>query len=407
VVGNAISRGHAQAEWLLDTGAVPFVSLPEFLFQNFLRGRRRIVVCGTHGKTTTCAAGAHYLCQLGCAPGYFIGGAPHNFPSGAALGRTSAPFIIEGDEYDSAFFDKRSKFIHYAPNVLVMNGIDFDHADIFRDLADVLRTFSHLLRTVPCSGRVFYNGDDPNARGVCLPCTWTNFSAVGFGEDCDFRLQNLRSRGPGSEWELHHGAGVLRLCSSLFGVYNARNISMAILAAHCALGTPLPDSIDFTSFQGVRRRQQVLAERPNLVVYEDFGHHPRAVSEVLCSLRERHPGSELIACFEPASHTSMRRVLQGEFSSAFSLADRCYWGAPRRPEAIPPGERLCVEEVLAPLRSLGRDARAFERNAELQGHLEDLLARPAGQRVLVLFSNGAFPGVLDHWRAHETGDTRP
>ena len=193
VVGNAMSRCNPEVEWLLDTRALPFTSLPAMLHDSVLKGRRNLVICGTHGKTTTTALTAYLLRAAGRDPGYLIGGVPQDPPDGARLGSLADPFVIEGDEYDSAFFDKRSKFIHYAPYIAVLNNLEFDHVDIFRDLADVQRTFMHLVRIVPRRGFVVLNGDDPNLRALG-PMAWTRVVRVGQGEANDLRIVDLRRR---------------------------------------------------------------------------------------------------------------------------------------------------------------------------------------------------------------------
>jgi UDP-N-acetylmuramate: L-alanyl-gamma-D-glutamyl-meso-diaminopimelate ligase len=404
VVGNAVSRGNEEVEWLLDSRKFPFTSLPQFLADHFLRGRHRIVFSGTHGKTTSAAICAYYLRQIGVGAGYFIGGAPINFPSGADLGDGLSPFAIEGDEYDSAFFDKRSKFIHYAPDTLAISCIDFDHADIFRDRSDVQRSFSHLLRTVPRRGMVYYNGDDCRCAAVAR-VPWVPSASVGLDEANDFRLANLQVGEEETSWEIVHGADSVYARSALMGEFNARNASMAILAAHHSLETALPAAVDLRSFSGVRRRQQLLHRDGRCAVYEDFGHHPGAVREVLRSLRLRHGGCELIACFEPASQTSMRKVLAEEFAAAFSLADRCYWARPRRPEAVPEEERLRPEELVAALRGRIGEAEAFGENRLLLERLRAVLGEESPRlRVAVLFSNGAFSDVLPYWK--EQGNVR-
>lgn len=403
VVGNGVGRGNAEVEWLLDRETIPFTSLPNFLFQHFLRGRHRLVFAGTHGKTTTTAAAAFYLRQLGIAAGFFAGGAPFNFPTGADIGAPGTPFAIEGDEYDSAFFDKRSKFIHYAPDTLVVSAIDFDHADIFRDRTDVGRTFNHLLRTMPRRRSVFISGDGDDGDFLG-PCPWIKIFRVGLGQNNDFRLQNLSLGGEGSSWEVAHGKEILQMSSSLGGEFNVRNCTMAVLAAHDALGTALPGRADLRGFRGVQRRQQLLHGDSRCRVYEDFGHHPRAIREVLRSLRLRHGGCELIGCFEPATHTALRRELAEEFVSAFSLGDRCYWGELRRPERIPAGERIIPGEIMGRLREIGVDAIAFEKNGELQERLLEVLGRESEKlRVVVLFSNASFADVLPYWRARGGG----
>ena len=201
VVGNALSRGNAEVEWLLDTRAIPFTSLPALLAEFVLKRRKNIVVCGTHGKTTTTALTAFLLRAAGRDPGFLIGGVPQDPPVGAHLGAAADPFVIEGDEYDSAFFDKRSKFIHYAPHVAVLNNLEFDHADIFRDLADIQRTFTHLARIVPRNGFVVLNGDDANLAALGA-MAWTRTVRVGVGEANDVRIADFSEDAQGARFRL-------------------------------------------------------------------------------------------------------------------------------------------------------------------------------------------------------------
>jgi UDP-N-acetylmuramate: L-alanyl-gamma-D-glutamyl-meso-diaminopimelate ligase len=403
IVGNVVARANGEVEYLLDERPCPIHSLPDFLSNHIIGQRDRIVFAGTHGKTTTSALAAFYLRMLQIPCGYFIGGAPINFENGADFGDPSAPFILEGDEYDSAFFDKRSKFIHYMPNVLAINRIDFDHADIFRDLADVQRSFCHLLRIIPRSGHVLVNGDDPNVEAI-LPAPWTSVSRVGWGEANDFQLENFSSDGKKSSWTvLCPGKHSFAVEMALLGKFNAFNCTMAILACHIALKLPWPIGVDLLGFGGVLRRQQRCYEDEKAIIFEDFGHHPRAIGEVLGTFRNCFPESELIACFEPATNSSMRHVMADGFCEAFSLCDRCYWGKPRNMEAIPIHGRIHVEALMATLSKRILEARSFRENDQLQEHLLEVLSRPLqsrGKRVVILFSNGSFPGVLDHWRSH-------
>src|ERR1051326_6514380 len=198
VIGNAMSRGNPEVEWLLDTRALPFTSLPAFLHDTILKTRRNLVICGTHGKTTTTALTAFLLRANGRDPGFLIGGVPVDPPVGNHLGAADDPFVIEGDEYDSAFFDKRSKFIHYAPHIAVLNNLEFDHADIFRDLADVQRTFSHLTRIVPRNGFIVMNGDDSNLRGLGA-MSWTRVVRVGLDAGNDLRIVDFAESTRGAE----------------------------------------------------------------------------------------------------------------------------------------------------------------------------------------------------------------
>ncbi|HEY9248187.1 MAG TPA: Mur ligase family protein, partial [Rariglobus sp.] len=242
VIGNAMSRGNPEVEWLLDERALPFTSLPALLHDTVLKTRRNIVVCGTHGKTTTTSLTAFLLRENGRDPGFLIGGVPLDPPVGNHLGTAADPFVIEGDEYDSAFFDKRSKFIHYAPHVAVLNNLEFDHADIFRDLADVQRTFSHLTRIVPRNGYVVMNGDDDNLRALGeLP--WTRVVRVGTGEGNDVRVTNFSETASAVTFRLlWSGAEWGTISWAMPGIYNARNAAMAATAA--ALATWPADPVE-------------------------------------------------------------------------------------------------------------------------------------------------------------------
>jgi UDP-N-acetylmuramate: L-alanyl-gamma-D-glutamyl-meso-diaminopimelate ligase len=405
VVGNAMSRGHPEVEWLLDTRALPFTSVPGLLHDLILRRRRNIVVAGTHGKTTTTAMTAFLLRENGRDPGYLIGGAPQDPPTGSHLGRAEDPFVIEGDEYDSAFFDKRSKFIHYAPTVAVLNNLEFDHADIFRDVADIQRTFLHFVRIVPRNGWVVLNGDDANLAALGA-MAWTRVVRVGVGEGCDVRIAELQDAPEGVRFSLTwRGRPWANLRLRISGGFNARNAAMAATAAALAIAGPatgLPDGPPSAAlldlgplerFRGVRRRQEVLAERPGLVVVEDFGHHPTALAETLGALRARFPGRRLVAAFEPRSNTARTRVLQDDFLRALAGADEVLLGEVNRPDKLRPEERFDAAGVARQLEERGVAAFAAPTNAAV---LERLLAAPAGgpARVVVFFSNGSFDGVI-------------
>jgi len=409
VIGNAMSRGNPEVEWLLDTRALRFTSLPALLNETILSTRQNIVVCGTHGKTTTTALTAFLLRENGRDPGFLIGGVPLDPPTGNHLGAASDPFVIEGDEYDSAFFDKRSKFIHYAPHVAVLNNLEFDHADIFRDLADVQRTFSHLTRIVPRNGHVVMNGDDENLRALG-PLPWTRVTRVGVGEGNEVRITNF-AEGPGGVtfslvWNGEKWGDVFW---SLPGVFNARNAAMAATAAALALGGRDRLSLEpLTRFRGVKRRQEKLVERADLTVIEDFGHHPTAIAETLTSLRNRHPGALLTAVFEPRSNTARTKTLQGGFMRALALADEVFIGAVSRADKLKESERFDAEAVVEHLETQGVHAATAPTNAEVLEKLKAAVfavsesAAPADpnafsatkQRVVVFFSNGSFDGII-------------
>jgi UDP-N-acetylmuramate-alanine ligase len=237
VIGNAMSRGNPEVEWLLAGRALPFTSLPALLHDHILAHRDNIVVCGTHGKTTTTAMTAFLLRENGRDPGYLIGGVPQDPPTGNHLGTPADPFVIEGDEYDSAFFDKRSKFIHYAPRIAILNNLGFDHADIFRDLTDIKRTFTHLTRIVPRNGAIVFNGDDANLREVVEKVTWCEVLAVGTGKNNIVRIVDFSENAAGISFALHwNGAMWTKIRMTLPGLYNARNAAMAAVATALVLG---------------------------------------------------------------------------------------------------------------------------------------------------------------------------
>ena len=403
VIGNAMSRGHPEIEWLLDTRTLPFTSLPAMLHEFVLKSRRNLVVCGTHGKTTTTSLAAFLLRENGRDPGYLIGGVPHDPPTGSHLGAAADPFVIEGDEYDSAFFDKRSKFIHYAPHIAVLNNLEFDHADIFRDLADVQRTFSHLTRIVPRHGFIVMNGDDENLR-VLGPLPWTRVVRVGTGQENDLQIVDFAETAAGASFRLvWRGTPWGEVRWSQPGLFNARNAAMAACAAGLALDEKNPTVLKFDAlarFRGVKRRQEILAATSRLTIIEDFGHHPTALAETLRSFRARFPGATLTAVFEPRSNTARTKALQAGFLSALALADEVYLGAVNRAEKLAADERFDTEAVVRQLGTQRVGAHAFADNQALLAKLSsDALAASERSRVVVFFTNGSFDGIIPKFTA--------
>ncbi|MEO6875368.1 MAG: UDP-N-acetylmuramate:L-alanyl-gamma-D-glutamyl-meso-diaminopimelate ligase [Opitutaceae bacterium] len=398
VIGNAMSRGNPEIEWLLDTRKVAFTSLPALLHDFVLKGRRNVVIAGTHGKTTTTSLTAFLLRENGSDPGYLIGGVPLDPPTGNHLGSASAPFVIEGDEYDSAFFDKRSKFIHYAPQIAVLNNLEFDHADIFRDLADVQRTFSHFARIVPRNGWILLNGDDDNLRALGA-LSWTQVAKVGTGETNDLRIVDFTEKGTTVTFKLvWQGRTWGEVRWSQAGQFNARNAAMAALAAGLALYPDDPTRLKLESlarFRGVKRRQELLLDTAKLKVLEDFGHHPTALAETLQSLRNRYPEALLTAVFEPRSNTARTKVMQAGFTRALGLADEVFIGAVSRPEKMKESERFDVEAVTEHLETQGVHAHTAPTHAELLTKLTATVLKPqAKSQVVVFFTNGSFDGII-------------
>lgn len=398
VVGNVVSRGNPIVEWLLQTRSIPYCSLPELLAKEVLANRLNIVVSGTHGKTTTAAVTAFLLKELGRDPGYLIGGVPQSLPHGAFLGDINSPFVIEGDEYDSAFFDKRSKFIHYLPSILIINNIEFDHGDIFRDLEDIKRSFSHLLRIMPQNGYVLVNGDDRNIESL-LPINWTTVLKVGIEADNDLRIVDFEEDKQGSTFTLlWNGEEWGRVSWRLSGIFNARNAAMAALAVGMALNPKDPRKLPLealTQFQGVKRRQEVLFQDENVVVMEDFAHHPTALRETLGALRKRYKGYIINACFEPRSNTACRKFHQETFRDALKNADRLFIGPVYRLKNYLEKDRLDTERIASELRAIGLEGQAYNLNEKILSDLVQVIDKNQKEKNLIcFFSNGSFDGIV-------------
>ncbi len=364
VIGNAMKRGNPEVERVLDE-RLTCCSLPELVREYFIRGHHSIVVAGTHGKTTTTSLLAWTLESAGLQPGFLIGGIPNNFGGGAraAGGRH---FVIEGDEYDTAFFDKRSKFIHYLPDTVILNNIEFDHADIFSDLAAVKRAFRQLVAIVPRRGLIIANGEDANVREVVA------------GAQCRVSFFDRR----------HTGNFTLPLP----GEHNRLN---AAAAALCATELGLKgDQIQraFATFTGVKRRLEVRGEAGGVTVLDDFAHHPTAIVETLRAIREKYPQRRVWALFEPRSNTTRRNVFQNELADSLGLADGVFIGKVDRLDELPEAERLKPEAIIATLRAHGKPAEYAASADDIVEHLVPSL-RP--RDVVAVFSNGKFDGIHD------------
>ena len=395
VIGNAISRGNVEVEWLLNQSVVPFVSLPQLLHESVLHERLPVVITGTHGKTTTSTLTAFLLQAAGAEPGWLIGGVPRDLAGGAKLG-DGAVFVIEGDEYDTAFFDKRSKFIHYRPQIAVINNLEFDHADIFRDLEDVLRTFRHFLRIIPSEGWLLLNGDDENVLSL-LPAPWTRSILVGTGATNDLVISNFSDSAAGSSFDLHWREKFwARVEWPLHGLFNARNAAMAALSAALSQGLESPVGFDLSriaNFRGVKRRQEVLHQCEKWTVLEDFAHHPTAIAGALEALRSAYPQRELVVSFEPRSNTARTSLFQTAFTQALSSADHVYLGAVHRADSMQASARLNTTQMVADLLQQGAAAAAFECNQALYQQIELDCGKRLEGAVYIFFTNGAFDGV--------------
>jgi UDP-N-acetylmuramate: L-alanyl-gamma-D-glutamyl-meso-diaminopimelate ligase len=383
VIGNAMRRGNPEVEAVLNRKLL-YLSLPEVLKNYFLRGRHNLVVTGTHGKTTTTALLTWIMEKAGSKPGYVIGGLPKNLGQGARL-NDSKYFVIEGDEYDSAFFDKRSKFIHYLPELLIINNIEFDHADIFKDLDEIKLSFRRLLNIVPRNGMVLVNGDDANCVEVAKDCL-AQMIEVGFSKNCAQRIRDVAFSADGSKFKL--GDETFEI--PLVGEFNVHNAAMAAMAARFYDVPKAKIDSAFKSFSGIARRQEVRGEARGVKVIDDFGHHPTAIAQTLEALRHRYRGNRLWAVFEPRSNTTRRAIFQQRLPDALKLADGVFIAQVAKLEQIPEQERLDPERVVAMIAKAGRPA-FYEQNAD--AIVDRIVPMLQPSDVVAVFSNGGFDNI--------------
>jgi UDP-N-acetylmuramate: L-alanyl-gamma-D-glutamyl-meso-diaminopimelate ligase len=385
IIGNAISRGNPEAEAALDRKLL-YHSLPEVLKEFFLRGKRNFVVSGTHGKTTTSSMLAWIFKNAGRDPGYMIGGLPKNLGCGARF--TDSEFnVLEGDEYDTAFFDKRSKFLHYLPECVVINNVEFDHADIYNSLDEIKLTFRRLLNIVPRGGVAYINGDEPNCLDVAAqaPCPITT---VGFGENCTLRIGNLNYETDRSSFTL----GGISYSTRMTGEFNVRNAAMAVAAA--TFGGLTADEIreGLETFDGVARRQELRGEVNGIKVIDDFAHHPTAIRLAVQSLRQRHPDSRLWILFEPRSNTTRRAVFQNELAEALALADVAIVAGIQDLHKIPENDRLDPNKLSADIARLGGQGWYLPDVETIIAKVKET-AQPGD--IIAVLSNGGFGGIHD------------
>jgi len=383
IIGNAISRGNPEAEAALDRKLL-YHSLPEVMKEFFLRGKRNFVVSGTHGKTTTSSMLTWLLSHAGRNPGFMIGGLPKNLGRGASF--TDSEFnVLEGDEYDTAFFDKRSKFLHYLPECVVINNIEFDHADIYNSLDEIKLTFRRLLNIVPRKGVAFINGDEANCLEVATgaPCPVTT---VGFAESNTLRIENVNYETDRSSFTLGGIAYSLRMT----GEFNIRNAAMAAAAASFAGLTPEEIRDGLESFDGVARRQELRGIAGGIKVIDDFAHHPTAIRLAVQSLRQSHPDSRLWILFEPRSNTTRRAVFQTELAESLALADFAVVAALTDLHKIPENDRLDPAKLSADIARLGGTGFYLP---DVETIVAEVASRALPGDVVALLSNGGFGGI--------------
>jgi UDP-N-acetylmuramate: L-alanyl-gamma-D-glutamyl-meso-diaminopimelate ligase len=390
VVGNAMSRGNVELEHVLDQ-RIPFCSLPQLLHDEFLRGKEVLVVAGTHGKTTTTSMLAWIFDSAGLQPSFLIGGIAENFGSSFHLGQ-GKHFILEGDEYDTAFFDKGPKFLHYFPDSIILTSVEFDHADIYKDLDAVETAFKRLVNLIPRRGRIiaFDSGESVErcvAKAFCLVDRYGAKTADGF------KISKLQFEPDHTSWQvLHKGKPWAELECPLAGEYNAWNATAAAaLAFSC--GIPIPEiQKALKTFKSVKRRLEVKAQVNGITIIDDFAHHPTAIAGTLKALRARYAGARLWAILEPRSNTLRRRILQTDLARSLAGADEVIVAGVFRSEAVPVHERLELPELAAEIERNGRRARLLADADEI---VKTAAPEMRSGDVVAILSNGGFGGIYE------------
>jgi len=400
IVGNAISRGNVELEHVLDA-RIPFTSMAAILHDEFLAGRESLVVAGTHGKTTTTSMLAWIYetaarTQPRFSPSFLIGGVAENFGTSFVVRTPESderqPFILEGDEYDTAFFDKGPKFLHYFPDAAILTHVEFDHADIYTDLEAVKTAFKRFVNLIPRRGRLIAFDSSPNVT-ECIAKAFCAVERYGFEEGSDWQITDLRHEGGRSHWTLlRRGEWFAGLELQMPGEHNALN---ATAAAALAAGQGVSEEAiaeALASFRSVKRRLEVKAEVNGVTIIDDFAHHPTAIRETLRALRTAYPGRRLWAVLEPRSNTLRRNVFEEALVESLALADRSILAGVFKLEAVPENERLQAENVVAKLRARGVDSALHAGADEIVSAIAPEL-RPGD--VVAILSNGGFGGIYE------------
>jgi UDP-N-acetylmuramate: L-alanyl-gamma-D-glutamyl-meso-diaminopimelate ligase len=387
IVGNVVSKGNPEAAALLESD-IPYTSLPKALGEFVIAGRQSVVVAGTHGKTTTTSLMAWMAENCGLNPGFLIGGIPENFTHSFRAPKGDW-FVIEGDEYDTAFFDKVPKFVHYRPRHVILTSIEFDHADIYADLDAVKAAFRRLVEMIPADGTLVACADDENVREL-LPLCKARVMTYGL-ENGDYRaVERNVIAGRNHFCVEREGIKIGDVALKMFGPHNTLNALAGFALGH-ALGWPMTAVLQsLAGFKGVRRRQQLLGEPGGIAVIEDFAHHPTAVRVTIDGVRELYPGRKVIAVFEPRSATSRRKIFQREYVEALGRADVAFVAEAFDQSKIKEDDRFSSAQLVADLKAKGADASVGKGSDELVGMIKSVARK--GDVVLIM-SNGGFDGI--------------
>jgi UDP-N-acetylmuramate: L-alanyl-gamma-D-glutamyl-meso-diaminopimelate ligase len=397
VIGNAISRGNTELEHVLDQ-RIPFCSLPQLLHEEFLRGKEVLVVAGTHGKTTTTSMLAWIFHTAGMQPSFLIGGIAENFGSSFHVGQ-GKHFILEGDEYDTAFFDKGPKFLHYFPDAIILTSVEFDHADIYKDLDAVETAFKRLVNLIPQRGRIIafdgMAGDASESVSLerCISKAFCKVERYGASTRSDWQITNVKFEAEKTSWSVLHGARAwMDLEFPLAGEYNVWNATAAAAMAEGYGIAKEEIAAALKTFKSVKRRLEVKAQVNDITIIDDFAHHPTAIAGTLKALRSRYPGARLWAILEPRSNTLRRRVLQSDLARSLALADQVVVAAVFRSEAVPANERLELPELAAEIQQHGPPVRLLADADEI---IETIASEMRSGDVVAILSNGGFGGIYE------------
>lgn len=391
VVGNVISASNEEAQEMMNLN-LPFCSLPQAMGEVIIADRNSFVVAGTHGKTTTTSLLSWVAENCGLNPGFLIGGIPKNFTQ-SFRNPKSDTFIIEGDEYDTAYFDKAPKFIHYKPKNVILTSVEFDHADIYKDFAEVKEAFLLLMRLIPYGGSLVYWGDDVNVKELANSCTIAKKFSYGFKEGNDYQIRIISENETITSFQVYTKQKLLaEFITPMVGRYNILNAAAVIAQSDIQHMNIQRVQSALKSFAGVKRRQDILGEFSGVLLIEDFAHHPTAVRETIKAIQSKYKNKKVFSVFEPRSATSRRKVFQKDYVEAFSEAQEIIIAQAFDQGKIASDDRFSTEELIQDLVKLGKSAKLFSSAEHI---VEDLYRRTQKGDVVLIMSNGGFDGIYD------------
>jgi len=388
IIGNAMSRGNPEVEAVLDL-KIPYTSSADALKRFFIQGNRSIVVTGTHGKTTISSLVAWILESAGKDPGFMIGGIPKNFNRGFKLGKGDL-FVVEGDEYDTAYFDKAAKFFHYLPETVILNNIEFDHADIYDSLDEIKLAFRRLVNLIPGNGLLLANIEDPNVMELC-PTAFSDVQTFGLKQDAYWRADNISFYEDRTSFDLFKQDKLFSQVSvPLSGNHNVKNVLAAVGAAHFYGITPQQARKALAEFQNIVKRLEVKAKVNDITIYDDFAHHPSKVKATINGLKKQFPRRKIWAVFEPRTATSKRKIMEENYSQAFDDADKTIIAPLYLPQKVKAGERLSVESLVKKIKKRGKEAFYISSIQEIVNFLANN-THPGD--IILIMSNGSFDNI--------------